>query len=89
MAVASGGDRVLVEATLDSLKLRHFFEAIVSRNDLDRGTPAPNLFLLTSQRLGVDLHNCIVHEDSDGGLEVVQKAGMCSVDILIVWQTQE
>ncbi|MGL5806667.1 MAG: hypothetical protein ACRC11_14730 [Xenococcaceae cyanobacterium] len=37
MAVASGGDRVLVEATFDSLKLHHFSEAIVSRNDLDRG----------------------------------------------------
>lgn len=53
------------------------------------GLPAPDLFLLASQRLSVDPHDCIVYEDSDGGLEAAPQAGMRSIDVRILWQTQE
>ncbi len=53
MAVASGGERSVLEATLDSIKLRNFFDTIVSIDDVERGKPEPDIFLLASQRLGV------------------------------------
>ncbi|MGL5875628.1 MAG: hypothetical protein ACRC2R_25240 [Xenococcaceae cyanobacterium] len=45
--------------------------------------------MLASQRLGVDPHDCIVYENSDGGLEALLQEGMRSIDVRILWQTQE
>ncbi len=81
MAVASGGERVVLEATLNTIKLRQFFDVVVSIDDVERGKPEPDLFLLASQRLDVAPQDCIVYEDSDGGLEAARRAGMRSLDV--------
>lgn len=81
MAVASGGDRSTVTATLAALQLHDFFDAIVTFNDVTKGKPAPDIFLFASQQLGVEPKDCIVYEDSDKGLEAAWRAGMRSVHI--------
>jgi beta-phosphoglucomutase-like phosphatase (HAD superfamily) len=88
MAVASGGERSVLEATLNSIKFRNFFDTIVSIDDVERGKPEPDIFLLASQRLGVAPEDCIVYEDSDGGLEAARCAGMRSIDVRILWQSK-
>lgn len=88
MAVASGGERAVLEATLSTIKLSDFFDAVVSINDVERGKPEPDIFLLASQRLGVTPEDCIVYEDSEGGLEAARRAGMRSIDIRLLWQSQ-
>lgn len=88
MAVASGGERSVLEETLDYIRLRSFFDTLVSINDVERGKPEPDIFLLASQRLGVAPEDCIVYEDSDGGLEAARRAGMRSIDVRILWQSK-
>lgn len=88
MAVASGGERSVLEATLDNISLRKFFNVIVSIDDVERGKPEPDIFLLASQRLGVAPQDCIVYEDSDGGLEAAHRAGMRSIDVRILGQAE-
>lgn len=88
MAVASGGERVVLEATLDNIKLRDFFEVVVSIDDVERGKPEPDIFLLASQRLGIAPQDCIVYEDSDGGLEAARRAGMRSIDVRVLLQSE-
>lgn len=61
MAVASGGERIVLEATLNNIGLRHFFDVVVSIDDVERGKPEPDIFLLASERLGVALQDCIVY----------------------------
>lgn len=87
MAVASGGERTVLEAILAAIKLREYFNAIVSVDDVERGKPEPDLFLLAAQKLESDLQNCIVYEDSDRGLEAARRAGMRSIDVRILWQS--
>jgi beta-phosphoglucomutase-like phosphatase (HAD superfamily) len=87
MAVASGGERIVLEATLDTINLGGFFDTIVSIDDVEKGKPEPDIFLLASQRLRVDPKDCIVYEDSDGGLEAAYRAGMRSIDVRILWQS--
>lgn len=84
LAVASGGLRRLVEKTLLGLGLRRLFTAVCTAEDVERGKPHPDLFLLTAGRLGVDPLECVVFEDSDLGLEAASRAGMQSVDIRLV-----
>jgi beta-phosphoglucomutase family hydrolase len=81
MAVASGGERSIVEATLDTIGLREFFTTIVTVDDVTRGKPAPDIFLLAAERLEVPPSECIVYEDSDGGLEAARRSGMRSIDV--------
>jgi beta-phosphoglucomutase-like phosphatase (HAD superfamily) len=81
MAVASGGARAMVEATLDAIGLRALFDVVVTVDDVVRGKPAPDLFLLAACRLGVSPEGCVVYEDSDEGLEAARLAGMRSIDV--------
>ncbi|MEO0014581.1 MAG: hypothetical protein RLZZ535_2970 [Cyanobacteriota bacterium] len=84
LAVASGGERIVLEATLNNINLRNFFDVVVSIDDVERGKPEPDIFLLAAQRLGVAPQDCIVYEDSDGGLEAAHRAGMRSIDVRVL-----
>jgi beta-phosphoglucomutase family hydrolase len=88
LAVASGGERIVLEATLNNINLRNFFDVVVSIDDVEKGKPEPDIFLLAAQRLGVTPQDCIVYEDSDGGLEAAQRAGMRSIDVRILLRSE-
>lgn len=80
-ALATGGGADTVLRTVDSLELRPLFDAIVTRGDVSRGKPAPDIFLLAAEKLGADPSECLVYEDSDEGLEAATTAGMDAVDV--------
>ena len=86
MAVASGGERAVLEATLDNINLRQFFDVVVSVDDVEKGKPEPEIFLLASEKLNVAPQDCIVYEDSNEGLEAARRAGMRSIDVRVLWQ---
>jgi len=48
------------------------------------GKPAPDLFLLAAERLGVVPCDCVVYEDSLQGLRAAQVAGMTAIDVTVV-----
>jgi len=79
MAVASGGYREIVIATLRALDLLEFFDAIVGAEDVERGKPHPDPFLEAARRLNVEPSQCLVFEDSPLGMEAAQRAGMLAV----------
>ncbi|KDN87550.1 HAD family hydrolase [Kitasatospora cheerisanensis] len=81
LAVASGGMRRTVQATMAHLGLTGLFSCTVTRDDVAEGKPAPEIFLLAAERLGVDPARCLVLEDSDSGLLAAHRAGMAAVDI--------
>lgn len=84
MAIASNGQRSVVEPTIDAIGMRSLFNTIVTVNDVNVGKPAPDLFLLAAERMGVAPQQCIVYEDSDLGLEAAEKAGMRWVDVRVL-----
>ena len=81
LAVASGGRRDLVEQTLHVLGVRDWFGPVVGAEDVRRGKPDPDVFLLAAQNLGVRPEVCVVYEDADAGLTAAHRAGMRAVDI--------
>lgn len=81
MAVASGGKRVVVDATLKSIGLDNFFDTIVTADDPVAPKPSPDIFLEVAKRLNVKPQFCQVFEDGDPGLEAARKAGMIATDI--------
>ena len=87
MAVASGGIRRVVTKTLAAAGLVSLFPVVVTADDVTHGKPAPDIFLLAAERLGVAPTECIVYEDGDLGLEAARRAGMRAVDVRVLWQS--
>jgi HAD superfamily hydrolase (TIGR01509 family) len=79
VSVASGGERQIVRRTLELLGLAEVFSVVVTAEDVTHGKPAPDMFLLAAERMGVAPAECVVFEDSVFGLEAAKRAGMASV----------
>jgi HAD superfamily hydrolase (TIGR01509 family) len=79
LAVASGGGRKAVTATLESLGLIPLFDAVVTSEDYVNGKPAPDPYLEAARRLGVDPAGCLVFEDTEIGRQSANAAGMACV----------
>jgi beta-phosphoglucomutase-like phosphatase (HAD superfamily) len=81
LAVASGGYRDTITRTLDRLRVRDWFDAMVTAEDTPRHKPDPDVFLEAARRLGVEAARCVVFEDTDIGLEAARRAGMPGIDV--------
>ena len=79
VSVASGGERPIVQRTLELIGLGRTFPVIVTAEDVAHGKPAPDMFLLAAERMGVPAADCVVFEDSVLGIEAANRAGMASV----------
>lgn len=82
MAVASSNDRALIEAVLESHGVRGFFSHIVTACEVNKGKPAPDVYLKAAQKLGVSSGECLVFEDIVAGIQAGKNAGMevCAVE---------
>jgi HAD superfamily hydrolase (TIGR01509 family) len=80
-AIASAAPRANIDAILESLSEKHIFQAIVSAEDVHRGKPDPEVYLLAATRVGVPADRCIVVEDAVAGIEGARRAGMRSVGV--------
>jgi HAD superfamily hydrolase (TIGR01509 family) len=75
--VASSGSHDKMRYTLGLTGLYDRFAGrIFSASEVDRGKPAPDLFLFVAERMGVDPAHCAVVEDSRYGVEAARAAGM-------------
>jgi beta-phosphoglucomutase-like phosphatase (HAD superfamily) len=84
MAVASGGSKAIVSATLQATGLLELFDVVVTIDDVGCAKPAPDLFLEAARRLGVPPKECLVFEDSREGLEAAYRARMKAVDVATI-----
>jgi beta-phosphoglucomutase-like phosphatase (HAD superfamily) len=76
VAVASGGNRDVVQSTLTKTGLASLFPIVVTADDVQHGKPAPDMFLLAARRMGVPPGQCLVFEDGEPGIQAAQAAGM-------------
>lgn len=79
LAVASSSTLAWVESHLERLELIHHFTVIRTRDHVDRGKPAPDLYLAAAAGLGVDPDGCVAIEDSRHGCASAKAAGMTCV----------
>ena len=80
-AIASSTPRENIECVIDNLGLRSFFRVIVAAQDVTRGKPNPEVFLLAAQMLGIRPENCVVFEDAHVGIQAARAAGMKVVGV--------
>ena len=76
MAVVSGGPRVAVDETLEAVGIRGLFDIVVTVDDVERGKPEPDAYLLAMERLGVNASTCVAYEDTAIGIASAAAAGI-------------
>lgn len=81
-ALATNAEPANVDFVLDRTGLRDCFRAIVDGHQVQRPKPDPEVFLAAAARLGVPPRNCIIFEDSPGGLEAARASGARVVAVL-------
>ena len=79
VAVASGGMKSLVLATLQALGIHEHFTTVVTYEDVANPKPAPDTYLEAARRMGVEPARCLVFEDTPLGIRAATAAGMRSV----------
>lgn len=87
-AVASSSTVEWVERWLGRHCIRNLFDVRCTREDVPRVKPAPDLFLLAAERLGVPPAACVVFEDSPNGIRAAKAAGMRAVAVPNALTTQ-
>ena len=81
LALASSSNREVFEAVLELAGLADCFRATVSSEEVERGKPAPDVYLEAARRLGVAPELCTAVEDSQAGIRSAKSAGMRVVAI--------
>jgi HAD superfamily hydrolase (TIGR01509 family) len=76
IALGTGATRASLDRRLLGGGLSGAFDVIVTRADVERGKPAPDIFLEVARRLDVEPADCLVLEDSPHGCEAALAAGM-------------
>jgi beta-phosphoglucomutase len=81
-AMASSAPRLNLEAIIEALDLSSYFDAIVSAEDVTRGKPDPQVFLVAAGKLDLAPSSCVVIEDAPAGIEAGRRAGMKVIGVL-------
>jgi HAD superfamily hydrolase (TIGR01509 family) len=80
-AVASSSLRSWVDLKLEALGLQGAFEAVLGGDEVTKGKPAPDIYLLAAQRLGIPSAECIAIEDSPVGIAAAVASGAYTVAV--------
>jgi HAD superfamily hydrolase (TIGR01509 family) len=76
LGLASSSNRPLIDLALELMSVADLFQATVSSEEVERGKPAPDVYLETARRLGVRPENVVAIEDSANGMRSAKAAGM-------------
>jgi len=80
-AMSSAAPRANVELILSELDAYSLFDALVTYEDVTRGKPDPQVYLLAAERLNVPPMRCLVLEDAVAGVEGAKRAGMACIAV--------
>ncbi|MFD5282550.1 HAD family hydrolase [Streptomyces rubrogriseus] len=86
-AVVTSATRRLAEARLDAVGILP--KTLVAADDITRGKPDPEPYLLGARALGVDPADCVVFEDAPAGLQAGRAAGMRTVALATTHRADE
>ncbi len=79
LALASSANREIIDFALDTAGLAGEFDATVSSEEVQRGKPAPDVYLEAARRLSVEADRCVAVEDSSNGIRSAAAAGMAVI----------
>ncbi len=79
MAIVTSSSRRSADRHLTLAGIRARFETVLTRDDVTRGKPSPDLFLLAAAHLGISPEFCLAVEDSNPGVAAAHAAGAVTI----------
>ena len=89
MAIGSAANQSNIDFVLDGLDIRHYFDVIVSADDVTHSKPDPETYIKCAGRLGMDPDDCLVFEDAPKGVEAAKNAHMDCIVICTLHKPTE
>lgn len=81
LGLASSANRELIDLVLELAGFGDAFHVTVSSEEVERGKPAPDVYLAAARELGVEAAGCVAVEDSSNGLRSAAAAGMTVIAV--------
>lgn len=81
LALASSSAMRLIEAVVDKLNIRNYFDVLWSAEYETYGKPHPGIFISAAQKINANLHHCLVFEDSVNGVIAAKAARMICIAV--------
>ncbi len=81
MGIASSNSRHLVDLFLNARNAQDYFDEITTSEDITKGKPDPEIYLLSAKRMDVAPEHCLVFEDIPAGIMAGRNAGMKTVAV--------
>jgi len=81
IAIATSGMREYADRALTRLDLKGYFRFVLTAEDIRRGKPDPEVYLLAAERLGLTPREMMVLEDSANGCRAAVAAGAYTVAV--------
>ncbi|HAI29199.1 MAG TPA: HAD family phosphatase, partial [Thalassospira sp.] len=83
MAIGSNGPHAKMEVSLGKVGLKDRFAGrVCSAHDVANAKPHPDVFLLAAEKIGVDISDCIVVDDSQNGVRAGVASGATTVGLV-------
>jgi HAD superfamily hydrolase (TIGR01509 family) len=89
LAVATSARRSDAVELLGPLGLLDRFDAIVTAEDVTRGKPDPEVYLLAARRIDAEPESCLVFEDAIVGVHAARGAGMRVVGVATAYESAD
>jgi HAD superfamily hydrolase (TIGR01509 family) len=87
IGLASNSPRYLVDDALATAGLADAFDTIVTSDDVEHAKPAPDIYLLACDRLGVGPADAVALEDSTSGVTAAKAAGLACIAVPMFAET--
>ena len=81
LGLASSSNREIIDLVLELTGFGEAFRVTVSSEEVDRGKPAPDVYLEAARKLEVEPASCVAIEDSSNGLRSAHAAGMAVIAV--------
>jgi len=82
MAIGSAAIMYNIDFVMEGLNIRHYFDSIVSADDVRISKPDPETYLQCASQLNMAPADCTVFEDSPKGVEAAKRAGMQYITLI-------
>lgn len=89
IALATSGERKRMEKQMKKADFIKFFDALVTKEDVTKNKPNPDIFLKAAEKINIDPKECMVIEDSFAGIKGAYLANMLPVHVMDLKELDE
>lgn len=80
-SLATGAGKDKLTFIFEQVKMKEYFDVVITADDTKTGKPAPDVFLNSARRLNILPSDCVVFEDAENGVKAAKAGGMKCVAI--------